>query len=131
MSILLKATTETIDAILAAAANANQQHVFICYEDVNKCNGRSKFGSATVLTTDDTEVIVCPAPGADDWRIIKHISVFNDDDATSTITLRIDNGTTEPVLFKAALATKESIYWTPESGWTCFTAAGKLKTIAH
>jgi hypothetical protein len=129
--LILAATTDTVEAVLAGAVNSQQQHVWVGYEDIGKCDGRSHFGSKDTLTNSTTDVTVCSAPDADHYRLIKSIHVLNDDDATSTITLKIANGTTEPVLFRATLATKEMITWTPEGGWVCLTALGKVKITAH
>jgi len=131
MSIVLKATTEYINAVTAADVTTTELSSYISYEDANKCSGERKFGSKDMVTASDDGAILCSAPDADTWRLVKQIHIFNRDNATATIAINLNNGTTTPTLFKATIATLESITWSAASGWKTLTASGLLKTTAH
>jgi len=129
--MLLSNTARSITAILAADADP-PLHVHSSYKDTKATNGQVTH-SAWETTTDDTDgsatpVDVVPAPGEATVREVENIHIYNADNATATISIRLSGGdTTTPELVKVALATLEHLYRTPARGWHVLTAAGLLR----
>lgn len=68
-------------------------------------------GSNNGTTNDTTLVTVVASPGASTKRLVKDITVYNNDTVEATVTLRYYNGTNRKILCKVALQTGEQLYY--------------------
>lgn len=118
------AGTKSLKAVLGAAANPNVQFC-VCYHDVDP-DGKVEYGSTQIVGNGTTEVEIAAAPTDAKARIIDSVHINNADDTTATVTVFIDDGTTNWVVFKAAMVTLNVASWTPGSGWKVLEADGGL-----
>jgi hypothetical protein len=128
--MLLKTTSEVLEIDLAGAADP-EMHTFISYVDVSRLNGTEKLGSQDGTSADTTDTTILAAPGADTDRVVKQIMVFNDDNASATITIQLNDGSALKTLFRAATAAGDLIQWTPNSGWQVISSTGYLTMTPH
>jgi hypothetical protein len=129
--MLLSSTTRSITAILAADADPTLK-IVSSYKDTNLSSGRETRGSYDNMTDDTdgsaTAVDVVPAPAEAVMREVESINIYNSDNATATISIRLTGGlVTNPELIKVALATLEQLCWSPGLGWHVLTTAGLLR----
>jgi hypothetical protein len=96
------------------------------YEDVDQ-NGKVVGGMTPVEFNGATAVTLAAAPSDVTKRHIKGINVYNNDNASATVTLYVTDGTTDYELCVIALATLEHLTWTPETGWSNHDADGTKK----
>jgi hypothetical protein len=68
-------------------------------------------GSNEGSTNSTTLVEVVAAPGASTRRLVKTITVYNRDTAAATVTLSLDDNTTEFTFWKGTLAVGDTLVW--------------------
>lgn len=119
-----------LKAVLAGAADPNVQ--FQCaYRAVDRNGKVIKYGQDEIVGNGTTEVTILADPADDsdneiEAYIIDSIHINNADNATATATVFMDDGTTNWVVFKAALVTLNVASFTPASGWKVLEADGGL-----
>ena len=118
--LVLDTTTKTIKVSMSGAATTTNPDYVVAYAD----NTGTAFteGALDGTLNGTSDVTVVTAPGNGTRRIIKTIAIQNRDSASVTITVKLDNGTSQRRLAQATLATGET--WTLEG---TFTTGGALK----
>ena len=125
-ALRLDLTTRKLQAFLGGAAATTNPTVSVSYtdypnrtkDDFSRYLGAMQF---TVLSG-VTETDVCAAPLAVGMvREIDYISIYNADTAGVVVTICIDDNGTNRIQSVIALATTETLVWTPESGWNIVT----------
>lgn len=130
--ICLSNNTAKIQAVLGASSTVSAPQIVAIYYDVpaqtkeDFSEYRGKNGPVNM--THITDVDIVPAPGGiGTVRNVENISIYNKDTVTQTVTVKIDDGGTEYIIIKAALATVESLHYEDGQGWYAMTAAGARK----
>lgn len=123
--MILDSTTKLLKGVLSGAASPAPQSC-VAYRDIDQ-NGRETYGSTQIVFDGSTEITMAAAPGEATARKIESIDVHNADNAQVTLSIFVDDGTTNWIVFKGTLETLESVNWTPGSGWRVLEADGGLK----
>lgn len=125
--IVLQDTNDTIEVVLAGAITTNQLPCTVSWRDITT-TGYTPGGSRS-NTNSTTAVSLVAAPGASTQRVIDNITIFNNDTATATVTVRIDDNGTEYILTKATLATGETLEYADGQGWRSLNTQGAVKMM--
>lgn len=120
--IRLDTTARNLEAVLAGAVSTAQPQCVVSFYDVPSQSKEdfSEYRGATKLTNTNstTPVTICAAPTTNGTiRNIDHISIYNRDTASVTVTVQIDESTTDSILVSKALAAGETLEWTRSAGW--------------
>lgn len=125
--ITLDSTTKELQAVLAGSSSSTGCQITASFYDENNEGRDTKHGSKESVTNNTTDVVICSAPSQNSVRNIERVSIYNADSITSTVTVKMDDGTTETIIIKVALATLESLHYDYHGGWYAMTAAGARK----
>lgn len=107
--IILDTTTKSLECLMSGAAAIKNPSYMTSYAD----NTGTTFteGSKNGALNGSTQVTITAAPAALTKRIIKSIIIYNEDTASVTITVRLNNNGTYRKLFKKTLLTGEKFQW--------------------
>lgn len=78
-----------------------------------------------IASNGTTDVVLINSLGATEQAEISSISVFNSDTINQVVTVNINDGTSDFVLFKATLAPNEKLEY--KDGWRVITTTGAIK----
>lgn len=124
----LDQTTRKLQAVLSGAVTTNQLPCMVSYSDDN---GTTYVGGTQLTNTNSTTAVdICAAPGASTVRDIDYLSIRNRDTAAATVTVMLDDNTTDYEIVKAALAVGDQLIYTHGDGWRVLDTSGQLKTSA-
>ena len=123
--IILTATTDKIQAVLAGNVTANQLQCYASYRDITTTLYTP--GRNALNTNNTTDIDLVGSPGDSTQRIIDYISIYNADTVASTVTVKLDANGTETILFKGQLGIGEKLEYTNEGGWKVLTILGSVK----
>ena len=123
--MILDATTDSLDIVLASAITTNQLSFTVYFDDFTSI-GVTPTKNVSV-TNSTTPVNLISAPAASHQRKLKYCSIFNGDTALSSVTIRFNNNSTLRNILIVTLYVNESIQYTPEAGWQVYDANGSLK----
>ena len=125
--ITLVSTTQKLQVVLAGSSSSTGAQINASFYDENMEGVDTKQGSKQSVSNNTTDVDIVAAPAQNFVRNVEYISIYNADTITSTVTVKIDDGVTETIIIKAALATLESLHYDNQGGWYALTAAGARK----
>jgi hypothetical protein len=74
-----------------------------------------------------SDVTILAAPSTNPVRELLYASVYNSDNASITLTIKTDNGTTEYTVLTVTLLTLEMLFYEKGRGWYALTTAGAFK----
>jgi len=122
-TLVLDATTKTIQAVMSGAAATSNPEFTAAYADSTSSSLTEGANDGALNGT--TAVQLVGSPGASTRRVIKWITIQNKDTAPVTITITYNNssGSTSRQIAKVTLAVNET--WTIDG---TFTTSGGLKT---
>lgn len=124
----LDQTTRKLQAVLSGAVTTNQLPCMVSYSDDN---GTTYVGGTQLTNTNSTTAVdICAAPGASTVRDIDYLSIRNRDTAAATVTVMLDDNSTDYEIVKATLAVGDSLIYTHGDGWRTIDSSGNLKTVA-
>lgn len=117
--IVLQASTQTLQAVLGGAVATNQLDVTCVFFDQLRQATDSEPRRAHKLTptNNTTDVAIVAAPGEGIVRNISHVTVFNKDTVSATVTIKIDDGGTEYGQIKRTLPPDGTLEYTSAYGW--------------
>lgn len=122
----LDTTTRKIQAVLSGAVTTNQLPCMVSYSDDN---GTTYVGGTQLTNTNSTTAVdICAAPGASTVRDIDYLSIRNRDTAAATVTVMLDDNSTDYEIVKATLAVGDQLIYTHGDGWRVIDEDGNLKT---
>lgn len=124
--IVLSQTTDKIQVVLGGTVATNQAQCVACWRDITATPSYTA-GRSVANTNDTTDVDLIAAPAASTQRVIDFFSVYNNDTASITVTVKFDANGTDYILWKGALATGERLEYENGKGWTVFTVGGLIK----
>lgn len=116
--LILSGTTEQIQVVLSGSVTTNQLSCVSCWRDVTTTAYTP--GRTAINTNNTTDIDVVPAPSVSTQRVIDTISVFNKDTANATVTVKLDIGGTEYIIFKATLVPDGRLTYTEGAGWDVY-----------
>ena len=124
--LILGTTTDKIQVTLSSAITTNQLDCIATYKDITTS---AYSGSAPILVTTNntTAVDLVPAPASNTQRIVDFISIYNNDTANATVTVRINRNNSIGILFKCTLITSESLVYSEGAGWNIHSNNGSPK----
>lgn len=121
--IVLSATTDKIQVILAGAITTNQLQCVASWRDIT-ATPTYVAGRSVSLTNSTTDVDFIAAPAASTQRVIDFVSIYNNDTASATVTLKFDANGTDYILWKGTLRTLERLEYENGKGFTVVTSSG-------
>ena len=124
--IVLSATTDNLQVVLAGNVTANQLQCFSSWRDITTTAYTA--GRTVINTNNTTDVNIVGAPDASTQRVVDFISIYNADTANATVTIKLDANGTEYVLCKVVLSTLERLEYIDGQGFKIFTSAGAVKS---
>lgn len=120
-------STDSLEVLLAGAVATNQCPLTAGYTDVATDASTCAPSSSDGQTNGTTAVTWVAAPAAGLVREISTLSFRNEDTASVTATVRLNNGTTTRNRRKFVLAAGEGFAYESGSGFTVFAADGNAK----
>ena len=124
--LILGTTTDKIQVTLSSAITTNQLDCIATYKDITTS---AYSGSAPILVTTNntTAVDLVGAPASNTQRIVDFISIYNNDTANATVTVKINRNNSIGILFKCTLTTSESLVYSEGAGWNIHSNDGSPK----
>ena len=127
--IILSATTDKLEAILAGAVAVNQLPCYVSWRD--RTSTTFVAGRTAINTNSGTAVDISGSPGASTQRVIDSITIYNADTANATVTIRLNANGTTYVLFTCTLATGEMLMYQDGTGFYVMSNAGGIKNSTN
>ncbi len=124
--IILQNTTDTLQVSLGGAVTTNQLPIFASYRDITSTGFAP--GRNVINTNGSSDVNAVGAPAASTQRIIDFLSIYNNDTATATTTVKYDANGTEYKLFVTSLSVGEKLEYQEGAGFRVFANSGAIKT---
>lgn len=124
--IVLTATTDNIQAVLAGSATTNQPQCVTSWRDITTTAFTP--GRTVINTNNTTDVNIVAAPAASTQRVVDLINIYNKDTVAATVTVKFDANGTEYILWKGTLAAGESVQYVEGKGWQRLSASGTAQT---
>lgn len=117
--INLDLTTRKLQVVLAGAITTNQLPVVVSYQDVTPVGIMQ--GTQLKNTNSTTAVDICDAPPVPtSRRQVMTITIENNDSASSTVTVRLNESGTSYIIATRALAVGETLQYHDGFGWSKF-----------
>ena len=107
--MILTATTDKIQVVLAGAITTNQLNTVTTYRAIY--GGTEQRLRNVANTNSTTDVDLCPAPAAGRVHEVDTISVYNADTVAATVTVKFDANATEYIICKQTLQTGQTLEW--------------------
>jgi len=104
-------TTHTLKIVLEETATT-QLDFYASYIDT----ANDEVGSNEGTTNDTTDVTLVNSPSSGK-RLIRFVNIYNADDTSHNVVIKIDDGTNQRVLKRVTLTSKDSLVYTPSKGW--------------
>lgn len=124
--IVLDTTTRKLQILLGGAVATTQPAYVTSYVDIGTLG--ATIGGSNGATNSGTAVDAVAAPASGNQRIVKLITLYNEDTASVVATVRYnDNGTTR-TLFKGTLLAGQELVYTSTSGFQVLDSGGALKS---
>lgn len=123
--IILSETTDNLQVVLGGSVTTNQLQCFTSWRD--RTSTTFVAGRTVTNTNNTTDVTIAAAPASSTQRIIDYISIYNNDTVNQTVTIKMDAGGTEYILFKTTLAPTEKIEYHEGQGFKVIASTGAVK----
>lgn len=123
MIFLDSSTNLTLE--LDASVATNQARCYAAWRDSK--TGELIPGFTSTDSNNTTPVNLVPAPAATYSRGIDFLTVYNDDTASITVTIKVGMR----ILYKVTLAVDENLQWTNSTGFQVISSAGTVKTSVN
>jgi len=123
--IVLADTTDRIEMLLNGTVATNQLSGMTSYRDLTA----SAFtpGRTVASTNNSTAVQIAPAPASSTTRVIDFISIYNNDTASATVTVRFNANGTMYTLSRVTLAAGEKLEYSEGVGFQVIATTGAVK----
>jgi hypothetical protein len=130
-------STDKIQVVLSGAITTVQLPCVASWQDIISTGMTLPQSSSQTNTNSTTAVDLVAVPAASTNRQVVHLSVYNADSVSATVTIQKDVSGTDYILVKALLQVGDTLEWSREVGWkilsqssqesvlfTSFTASG-------
>jgi len=121
--LILDSTTKSIKAVMSGPAATNNPEFTVAFADSTATTFTQ--GAADGAFNGTSVITLVAAPAASTQRVVKSITIENQDTAPVTITIDYDNNGTARTLFVVTLQVGDT--WTTDG---TFDTNGSLKTVA-
>lgn len=126
---ILNTPTRKLQVLLGGSVST-ELDVVCHYEDIIYGEEDEGIAATTNKTTGTTPVDVVPAPQrAGAVRRVEALSVYNNNSADVTLTIRINDNATLYNLLSITLATGQQLYYEDQFGWAVLTEEGHLRSV--
>jgi len=117
--MILEDVNDSLEVFLGALATTTNPTYVVAFVDINTTTlAVTSTGQQSGSLNGTTHVAVLSAPGASTTRHIKSISICNVDTVNHTVTVQLDDNTTEiPIIKALTLTSNQTLYWSQEKGW--------------
>ena len=121
--MILDSTTKSIEIVLAGAVATSQLPCYVSYADITT----STFvpGSSDTQTNNTSTVTLVSAPAASTQRQIKTITIYNQDTANATLTIRLNRSATLRQLVLITLLPGQTLQY-GENAWSVIDSSGNI-----
>jgi len=113
---ILDTTTKSIEILLGGAITTNQLVYVTSYADVTASTFTP--GSADGLTNNTTPVTVINSPAASTQRMVKEMSIYNNDTVSATVTVRLNDNSTMRIVYVVTLQAGETLEYSDVKGFS-------------
>lgn len=113
--IVLSETTDNLQVVLGANVSTNQLQCLVSWRD--RTSTTFVAGRSVANTNNTTDVTIAGSPTASTQRIIDLISIYNNDTAIATVTIKLDANGTEYIFYKGLLQAGETLTYTDNGGF--------------
>jgi len=127
--IILSATTDKLEVILAGAVATNQLPCYTSWRD--RTSTTFVAGRTAINTNSGTAVDISGSPVASTQRVIDSLMIFNADTVNATVTIRLNANGTTYILFKSTLASGEMLMYQEGTGFYVMSNAGGIKNSTN
>jgi hypothetical protein len=124
--IVLTETTDNLEIVLGGSVTTNQLPVLASWRDITTTAYTA--GRTQSATNNTTDVVIVASPASSTQRVVDYISVYNNDTATQTVTIKFDANGTERILFKGVITAGARLEYTDKNGFSAYNPDGSLKT---
>jgi hypothetical protein len=114
--IALDLPTLTLEILAGGAKTTTDPHWTTTYRNISK-DAIETFSNQRGKTNGTTAQTAVPSPKAGDKHVVSSITIHNADSVNTTVTVRINDGTTTFTVFKVTLATLENAIFEEHNGW--------------
>lgn len=113
----MKLTTvnDKLQIVLGGAITTNQLQCLTSYKIYTATT--TSDGKLAVNTNSTTDVDLAGPPSSGEVYDIQNINVYNKDTVSATVTIKLDVGGTETILYKGIVGVGDVISWSAEGGW--------------
>lgn len=127
--INLSLTTDKLQAVLAGNVAAKQLQCFASWRSMTATAHTRDRNLINTNNTTDIDLVGSPSSG--ETRVIEFLSIYNNDTANATLTIKYDANGTEVVLHKATLAPGERLEYQEGEGFATFSNSGAVKSSVN
>lgn len=127
--IILDTTTRSLEIDLNGAVTTNQLPFVASYVDIAKTTTEVvSSASNTGQTNSTTAVTLVAAPGTNQTRHLKYLSVRNADTVATLLWIQVNDNSTLREIWKGTLAVGDTLVYTDSLGWNVLNTSGQIKT---
>lgn len=113
--IVLDATTKSLEVKLAGAITTTQLDITChCVDILDSDQSVSDIVNTDTVTNNTTAVTAMAAPAAGHTRVVKTLTVFNNDTVSATVTVQYNSNSTIYIINKVTLASGEQLIYSSE-----------------
>ncbi len=113
--IVLSETTDNLQVVLGGSVTTNQLQCLTSWRD--RTSTTFVAGRTVTNTNNTTDVTIAAAPASSTQRLIDLISIYNNDTAAQTVTVKLDANGTEYIYYKGILGVGETLTYQEGDGW--------------
>jgi hypothetical protein len=125
--MLLDATNRSYELVLTAAQTTTAMSVSVDYVD-ETTTALPAAGIVASLSNGATPVTILASPAASTRRVVRNLTVFNDDTAAKIVVISLNVATVLYKVVSATLQVDEMLGYTDTNGWYVQNASGERKT---
>ncbi len=125
--LILQDTNDTLKVVLASAITTNQLPVIASWRDITATTYSP--GQSNGATNSTTDVTLVGSPAASTQRVIDYVSIFNADTVAATVTVKLDDNSTQRTITKVTLDVGERLEYAEGKGWTAYAISGASKVL--
>lgn len=127
--LVLSNTTDKIEITLSATVSSFPIYCMSSWRD--RTSTTFEAGRTLATASNISSVDITGSPVASTQRIIDHISVYNNDISSNTVTIKYDANGTEYTLFTALLYTGYCLLYNENDGWKVMDSGGQEIKVVH
>jgi hypothetical protein len=114
--LILSQTTDKIQVVLGGTVVTNQAQCVASWRDIT-ATPTYVAGRSVANTNNTTDVDLVASPATSTQRVIDFISIYNNDTAAITVTVKYDANGTDYVLANEIIEPGQTLYYTDSTAW--------------